>query len=114
MNDAESKLIVLEPNVVAAAPKSQVQGQAAGVAPAVQKGSTSASNPVPDTKNSNVVPAAKVIPTVDTAKGGYTPKPVKDTSNQFDRIGFYHASSQVCENLVFLGNHGGQGSGVFD
>jgi len=41
----------------------------------------------------------------------------KDTSklkNSYKRIGYYEASSQTVEKLVFLGNFGGQGSGVFD
>ncbi|KAH6711442.1 putative TOS1-like glycosyl hydrolase-domain-containing protein [Leptodontidium sp. MPI-SDFR-AT-0119] len=41
----------------------------------------------------------------------------KDNSkpkHSYKRIGYYEASSQTVENLVFLGNFGGQGSGVFD
>jgi hypothetical protein len=37
-----------------------------------------------------------------------------DTSASYERIGYYHSTSQTVENMVFLGNHGGQGSGVFD
>lgn len=42
--------------------------------------------------------------------------PSADTSgpNDFDRIGYYNAGNQTVDNLVFLGNYGGQGSGVFD
>lgn len=38
------------------------------------------------------------------------------TSNSlvYERIGYYQSTSQTVDNLVFLGNHGGQGSGVFD
>ncbi|KAG9230175.1 putative TOS1-like glycosyl hydrolase-domain-containing protein [Amylocarpus encephaloides] len=32
----------------------------------------------------------------------------------FERIGYYDSASQTVDNLVFLGNHGGDGSGVFD
>ncbi|TVY44898.1 Protein TOS1 [Lachnellula occidentalis] len=32
----------------------------------------------------------------------------------FERIGYYDSASQTVDNLVFLGNYGGQGSGVFD
>ena len=34
---------------------------------------------------------------------------------KFERSGYYSAEEQKLENLVFLGNHGGEGcSGVFD
>jgi hypothetical protein len=32
----------------------------------------------------------------------------------YTRIGYYNAATQALEGLTFLGNHGGQGSGVFD
>jgi hypothetical protein len=32
---------------------------------------------------------------------------------QYKRIAYYDSVSQTVDNLVFLGNHGGQGSGVF-
>jgi len=54
--------------------------------PEVQMGSTSANDGVP-------------------ATGG---------AGTYERVGYYHADSQKLDNLVFLGNHGGQGSGVFD
>lgn len=37
-----------------------------------------------------------------------------DGNTQFSRLGYYDAASQMVDNLVFLGNYGGQGSGVFD
>lgn len=115
MRNVRPELTILVPNALAATPKPQAQGQAADGAPAIPKDPASASNPVSDTEDSKIAPAAKAPDAkVDTAKAGYTPKPLKDTSTQYDRIGFYHASSQTVENLVFLGNHGGQGSGVFD
>jgi len=33
--------------------------------------------------------------------------------DSFTRIGYYNAENQVSDGLVFLGNHGGQGSGSF-
>lgn len=30
------------------------------------------------------------------------------------RVSYYNASTQEADNLVFLGNYGGQGSGEFD
>ena len=45
-------------------------------------------------------------------------EPVIDNSGPgvYQRIGYYDAASQTLENLVFLGNYGGEtgGSGVFD
>jgi len=32
----------------------------------------------------------------------------------YERIAYYDSASQATDNLVFLGNMGGQGSGVFD
>ncbi|PVH83433.1 hypothetical protein DL98DRAFT_513316 [Cadophora sp. DSE1049] len=36
------------------------------------------------------------------------------SKNAYSRISYYDSVSQTAENVVFLGNHGGQGSGVFD
>tara|TARA_R110002060_G_scaffold69300_2_gene77947 strand:+ start:309 stop:458 length:150 start_codon:yes stop_codon:yes gene_type:complete len=36
------------------------------------------------------------------------------SKNAYSRISHYDAVSQTAENVVFLGNHGGQGSGIFD
>ncbi|TGO30690.1 hypothetical protein BPAE_0004g01490 [Botrytis paeoniae] len=35
-------------------------------------------------------------------------------SGSYSRIGYYNSAEQTLDNLVFLGNYGGQGSGVFD
>ncbi|TGO65514.1 hypothetical protein BCON_0002g00990 [Botryotinia convoluta] len=35
-------------------------------------------------------------------------------SGTYSRIGYYNSAEQTLDNLVFLGNYGGQGSGVFD
>lgn len=32
----------------------------------------------------------------------------------WDRVGYYNAEQQVADNIVFLGNYGGEGSGIFD
>lgn len=37
-----------------------------------------------------------------------------DPNAAYTRVGFYDAASGVADGLTFLGNHGGQGSGVFD
>lgn len=36
------------------------------------------------------------------------------SGQDWDRTSYYNANTQQAENLVFLGNYGGQGSGVFD
>jgi hypothetical protein len=43
-----------------------------------------------------------------------TPSSASGDSDTFERIGYYNSVNQTLENLVFLGNYGGQGSGVFD
>ncbi|KAI9648242.1 target of Sbf [Ciborinia camelliae] len=35
-------------------------------------------------------------------------------SGSYSRIGYYNSAEHTLDNLVFLGNYGGQGSGVFD
>lgn len=37
-----------------------------------------------------------------------------DSAAIFERISYYNAAAQTVDNLTFLGNFGGQGSGVFD
>lgn len=37
-----------------------------------------------------------------------------EPAGTFDRISYYNAGSQTVDNVTFLGNYGGQGSGVFD
>jgi hypothetical protein len=58
----------------------------------------------PQTKVTSQVPAAGLSDNIDAI----------DAASIYDRIGFYDSASQTLDNLVFLGNHGGQGSGVFD
>jgi hypothetical protein len=43
-----------------------------------------------------------------------TPSSGSGDSGTFERIGYYNSVNQTVDNLVFLGNHSGQGSGVFD
>jgi hypothetical protein len=47
-----------------------------------------------------------------------SPRPVTDAAGPdvYQRIGYYDSASQTMDNLVFLGNYGGEtgGSGVFD
>ena len=64
-------------------------------------------------------PAAE--PTGDSAPA---PKPKAETkpkpkvqggaAGDWHRIAYYNAEEQVADNIVFLGNYGGDGSGVFD
>ena len=50
--------------------------------------------------------AAKVAPPPAVNSGS-------GQGEQYDRIAYYDSVSQTVDNLVFLGNFGGQGSGVF-
>ncbi|KAJ6785544.1 hypothetical protein PWT90_09739 [Aphanocladium album] len=50
-----------------------------------------------------------------SAGSGGAPQPKPAASGQdWDRTSYYNADTQEAENLVFLGNYGGQNSGVFD
>ncbi|GAB0137539.1 hypothetical protein EsDP_00005799 [Epichloe bromicola] len=40
-------------------------------------------------------------------------KPASSGSD-WDRVAYYNAEKQIAENMVFMGNYGGSGSGVFD
>lgn len=35
-------------------------------------------------------------------------------AGSWSRVAYYNAESQVADNMVFLGNYGGQGSGLWD
>jgi hypothetical protein len=66
--------------------------------------STPTSTPVQATAS----PVARPIPTLSAIpKAG-------GTTGDFSRIGYYDSASQHLDGLTFLGNHGGDGSGVFD
>lgn len=46
---------------------------------------------------------------------GSAPQPKPASSGKdWDRTSYYNAETQEAENLVFVGNYGGQFSGVFD
>ena len=38
----------------------------------------------------------------------------KVASGDWERTAYYSSEQQVADNIVFLGNYGGEGSGVFD
>ncbi|KAJ4164424.1 hypothetical protein LMH87_006100 [Akanthomyces muscarius] len=52
-------------------------------------------------------------PPVSAPAAAPRPKPAA-SGQDWDRTSYYSADSQTAENLVFLGNYGGQGSGVWD
>jgi hypothetical protein len=66
--------------------------------------STPTSTPVQATAS----PVAGPIPTLSAI-----PK-TGGTTGDFSRTGYYDSASQHLDGLTFLGNHGGDGSGVFD
>ncbi|KAG5983820.1 hypothetical protein E4U55_007053 [Claviceps digitariae] len=49
----------------------------------------------------------------DKAKSKSKGKPAPSGSD-WDRVAYYNADDQIVENMVFMGNYGGTGSGVFD
>ncbi|KAI9047709.1 hypothetical protein LZ554_008419 [Drepanopeziza brunnea f. sp. 'monogermtubi'] len=50
----------------------------------------------------------------DTAGSLAENKEIAKSKHSFKRVSYYNAASQVVDNVVFLGNHGGVHSGVFD
>lgn len=36
------------------------------------------------------------------------------SGSDWDRVAYYNAEKQIAENMIFMGNYGGSGSGVFD
>jgi len=69
-----------------------------------------------------VAPAAGIRPTPtatqastgETSENATTLNPAVDASSVYERIGFYDSAAQILDNLVFLANLGGQGSGCWD
>lgn len=73
-------------------------------------------------------PAAAPVPTVQAGAGaaavpsssnksGGSKKPTgkpAPSGSDWDRVAFYNAEAQTAENIVFMANYGGQGSGVWD
>ncbi|TQV98625.1 Protein of unknown function DUF2401, secretory [Cordyceps javanica] len=61
------------------------------------------------------VPASAPVANAANAANAAAPKPKPAASGKdWDRTSYYNAETQEAENLVFLGNYGGQGSGLFD
>ncbi|KAL3422172.1 PGA52-like protein [Phlyctema vagabunda] len=58
--------------------------------------------------------SAPAVSMVAHAPQTASPETASQGTDDYMRIGYYDSGSQVLDNLVFLGNHGGQGSGVFD
>ncbi|KAM4058470.1 putative TOS1-like glycosyl hydrolase [Hirsutella rhossiliensis] len=62
--------------------------------------------------------ASEEKPLVGDSNAEEEPHPHRPNSgspgNSWDRIAYYNAESQVVKNMMFMGNYGGQGSGVFD
>ncbi|KAH7001606.1 putative TOS1-like glycosyl hydrolase-domain-containing protein [Ilyonectria destructans] len=49
-----------------------------------------------------------------SSKSGSKSKTESVASGDWERTSYYNAADGVAENIVFLGNYGGEGSGVFD
>ncbi len=76
--------------------------QYTGGAPAGAPGVVAPAAPVAPSPPAPPAPPAIIAPAAPPVPG------------QWSRVSYYNAAQQVVENIVFLGNHGGQGSGVFD
>ncbi|KAM3067696.1 target of Sbf [Clarireedia jacksonii] len=57
---------------------------------------------------------SSAVPTTSSSAPDKTSNLEFTSSDSFSRIGYYNSVQQILDNLVFLGNHGGQGSGVWD
>ncbi|ESZ98134.1 hypothetical protein SBOR_1513 [Sclerotinia borealis F-4128] len=101
------------------APTTVFQGVSQGAAASVKPQKTSTSLTIPPASTSVSVSQAPASTTI-AAPQAPASKPTSATSatsvasGSYGRIGYYDAVEQTLDNLVFLGNHGGQGSGVFD
>ncbi|KAH8679839.1 putative TOS1-like glycosyl hydrolase-domain-containing protein [Tricladium varicosporioides] len=62
----------------------------------------------------NPAPAPTVATTAPASPAKSSSAPAPIVNGAYNRIGYYNAALQTLDNLVFLGNYGGQGSGVFD
>ncbi|OAA61576.1 hypothetical protein ISF_05655 [Cordyceps fumosorosea ARSEF 2679] len=69
-----------------------------------------AAAPTPPPANSKAAAAPPALPKSKPPTGGGSSPSGKD----WDRTSYYSAESQQADNLVFLGNYGGAGSGTFD
>lgn len=65
--------------------------------------------------NANAAAAAASPASTGTNSADFNVKMPEGTSGQdWDRIAYYNAENQTSENMVFMGNYGGQQSGVWD
>ncbi|RDL42493.1 uncharacterized protein BP5553_02472 [Venustampulla echinocandica] len=70
------------------------------------RSSDSAHEPAVSTQDQHASPAPQVTPAL--------PASVHGNGGDFKRIAYYDTNTHTADNLVFLGNRGGDGSGVFD
>ncbi|CAL3972441.1 unnamed protein product [Diplocarpon coronariae] len=79
--------------------------------PAIEPATTGVTGSVPKeniAKPTSTIPDTASSSIGDDAVEGFSPK------SSYKRISYYNAENQMADNVMFLGNHGGQGSGVFD
>ncbi|CAM1504307.1 Fc.00g018980.m01.CDS01 [Cosmosporella sp. VM-42] len=107
----------------------------AAPAPAVPTTKAVDNAAVPESEPTSVAPVApapseaapsEAAPSVaaPSKKASSSPKPKATSSStpssntgaggDWDRTSYYNAEQQVADNIIFLGNYGGQGSGVWD
>ncbi|KAH7155471.1 putative TOS1-like glycosyl hydrolase-domain-containing protein [Dactylonectria estremocensis] len=93
-------------------------GPATAVAP-VEAAVTEAAVSVPVVEAAASEPTTSTTSTAAAAKSSSKSKNKSSSSSSssgsdWERTSYYNAEQQVTDNLVFLGNYGGEGSGVFD
>lgn len=99
------------PSAVSTAAASASSAIAYGAAASLTGGSTAASAiSSPDSYQSSRASASKTA----SASASASSSASMLSSGSYERVGYYDATSQTLDGLVFLNNRGGQGSGVFD
>ncbi|KAJ8066048.1 hypothetical protein OCU04_005140 [Sclerotinia nivalis] len=67
-----------------------------------------------ETSTSSIISSATTSFSKPQASASATASTTAVGSGSYSRIGYYNSAEQTLDNLVFLGNYGGQGSGVFN
>ncbi|PBP22455.1 hypothetical protein BUE80_DR006663 [Diplocarpon rosae] len=62
----------------------------------------------------NIAKPMSSIPATASSSIGDDALKTSSSESSYQRIGYYDAENQIADNVTFLGNHGGQGSGTFD
>lgn len=94
-----------------AAVAAPTENAAAAIVPAPEP-TTEVAAAVP--KSSSSVKQVKAKTTTSQAQPSDSSSSGSAAGGDWERVAYYNAEQQVADNIVFLGNYGGGGSGVFD